>query len=377
MNTALLGDVCEIIMGQAPSGETYNSDGIGLPLIAGAGDFGSLFPQPNRYTTAPSKKTLVGDIILCVRATIGDLNWADREYCLGRGVAGIRPKNNLITPEYAWWTLNSNAAKLLSMGRGATFKQINKSDIEGLEIRLPSINEQNRIAAILDKADEVRFKRRQALEKLEGLAQAVFVEMFGEPVANPNKLPLKKLGEICDVRDGTHDSPKYVSEGYPLVTSKNLTQGRIDLSEVNLISESDYQNINKRSKVDQGDILMPMIGTIGNPIIVDSEPNFAIKNVALIKFSRNKVSNVYIHTLLNGPYFDAVSRKKNRGGTQKFMSLGDIRGIDIPLANHEDQIAFERRVLDIKLLKEKLEKSNVGVEQMFSSLQQRAFKGEL
>ena len=71
--------------------------------------------------------------------------------------------------------------------------------------------------------------------------------------------------EVLDIRDGTHDSPKYIEEGYPLVTSKNVVDGRVDLSNTKLISKEDLDNINKRSKVDLGDILMPMIGTIGRP----------------------------------------------------------------------------------------------------------------
>ena len=104
-----------------------------------------------------------------------------------------------------------------------------------------------------------------------------------------------KLGDICDVRDGTHNSPKYHDSGYPLVTSKNLSKGFVDFTDCNLISKEDYDKINIRSKVDVGDILMPMIGTVGNPVIVQIEPEFAIKNVALIKFYKDsKVLNKYI-----------------------------------------------------------------------------------
>ena len=84
----------------------------------------------------------------------------------------------------------------------------------------------------------------------------------------------KKLGEIYDVRDGTHDSPKYQDSGYPLVTSKNLKSGILDMSNVNYISESDYLSINQRSKVDIGDVLFAMIGTIGNPVYVYEEPKY-------------------------------------------------------------------------------------------------------
>lgn len=147
-----------------------------------------------------------------------------------------------------------------------------------------------------------------------------------------------KLNDVCDVRDGTHDSPKYVLEGYPLVTSKNITDGQIDISNVNYISEEDYMAINNRSSVDDGDILMPMIGTIGKPVIVNKEFDFAIKNVALIKFyADTKVTATYIKYLLDSNLFKRYVEKENRGGTQKFLSLGNIRNFQFPLFSIEKQ----------------------------------------
>ncbi len=96
-----------------------------------------------------------------------------------------------------------------------------------------------------------------------------------------------KLGDICDVRDGTHDSPKQSVDGYPLITSKNLKSGSIDIGNTYLISASDYDNINKRSKVDKYDILYSMIGTVGEIAIIKNEPSFAIKNVGLFKCNGN------------------------------------------------------------------------------------------
>ena len=100
-----------------------------------------------------------------------------------------------------------------------------------------------------------------------------------------NSLEWKKLGEVFEVKDGTHDSPQYLSDksGYPLVTSKNIKHGKLVLDDCNYISEEDYLKINKRSKVDIHDIIMPMIGTIGNPCLITEEPIYAIKNVALFK----------------------------------------------------------------------------------------------
>jgi len=155
--------------------------------------------------------------------------------------------------------------------------------------------------------------------------------MFGDPMTNPMGWEVKPLSKICDVRDGTHDSPEYVMEGYPLVTSKNVTSGELNFADVNYISVEDYTQINRRSKVDNGDIIMPMIGTIGKPVIVNTERKFAIKNVALMKFNKTDVLNIYIWMLLSSNYFDVITKDHNRGGTQKFIALGDIRKLPIPL----------------------------------------------
>lgn len=102
-----LDDVCQIIMGQAPEGDSYNELGNGLQLIAGAGDFGEMTPLPKKFTTSPSKISDIGDLILCIRATIGDVNWSDKKYCLGRGVAGLRPKPTKLDKNYLWHFINT------------------------------------------------------------------------------------------------------------------------------------------------------------------------------------------------------------------------------------------------------------------------------
>lgn len=135
-----------------------------------------------------------------------------------------------------------------------------------------------------------------------------------------------KLSDVADVRDGTHDSPKFYNDGFPLVTSKNLKGGSIDFSDCSFISEQDFNEINKRSKVDPGDILFGMIGTIGNPAIVE-HTGFAIKNVALIK-EGNIINNRFIYHLLSSKVFENYIARENAGGTQKFIALNQIRNFD-------------------------------------------------
>lgn len=186
------------------------------------------------------------------------------------------------------------------------------------------------------------------------------------------KWEMVRLGDVCDVRDGTHDSPQYVDNGYPLVTSKNVVDGKIDITNVNYISKVDMDKINERSKVDNGDIIMPMIGTIGNPIIVEVDFDFAIKNVALIKFNRNVVVNRFICYLLESPLFNKYISIKNRGGTQKFISLNDIRNFSFLVPSIEEQqkiAATLDKITDlINLRKKELEKLDLLVKSRFSEL---------
>ncbi|GAL88843.1 restriction endonuclease subunit S [Jejuia pallidilutea] len=137
--------------------------------------------------------------------------------------------------------------------------------------------------------------------------------------------------EILDVRDGTHDSPKYIEKGYPLVTSKNLKQGVICFEDVKYVSEEDYNKINNRSKVDEGDILYSMIGSIGNYAIVTESPNYAIKNVALFKFKDENLYNKYFYYVLNSPFLENQIKSQQKGGTQKFVTLKILRNLKIPL----------------------------------------------
>ena len=173
----------------------------------------------------------------------------------------------------------------------------------------------------------------------------------------------RKLGEFSDVRDGTHASPKYVSQGHPMVTSKNLTHSGLDMTDVSFLTDEDFNEINKRSKVSIGDILFGMIGTIGNPVIVDRD-DFAIKNVALIKEkTSNPITNKWLLQYLKSPSFNRFIQKENAGGTQKFIALGLIRDMKLRVPEFDEQqkigaffkkiddtIALHQRKLD--LLKE-------------------------
>ena len=168
----------------------------------------------------------------------------------------------------------------------------------------------------------------------------------------------RKLNDIADVRDGTHNSPQYQDEGHPFITSKNVKDGFINYAEVEYISDEDFNEINKRSKVAINDILMGMIGTIGNMALIRIEPDFAIKNVALIK-DTGQINHLYLYHFLHSPYIKKQLFAVMDGGTQKFISLNNVRNLNILSPKLKEQIElgiyFENLEKFITLYQRKLD----------------------
>ncbi|NCU24519.1 restriction endonuclease subunit S [Acinetobacter haemolyticus] len=373
-----LDKVCRITMGQAPSGESYNFDGQGLALIAGAGDFGRATPEPKKFTTEAGKKSEKGEIILCIRATIGDLNWSDKEYCLGRGVAGLFGHPDKLDQNFLWHWLKKNAELLKSKGKGATFLQVTKEDISSLEIFLPPLEEQRRIASILDKADAIREKRQQAIVKLDELLQATFIDMFGDPVSNPKKLKLQKLSEVGNISTG--NTPSRADEDnygdfIEWIKSDNLNH---DYDIATQASEYLSEKGKKKGRVvPSGSILVTCIAgslsCIGNLAIVDREVTF---NQQINSITPNEdIQTEYLYYLLkvSKPIIQSFSTNSMKG----MISKSTFSQIELPIAPSEQQLKFVDIFNKFSELKNKANKELFELDNLFSGLQQKVFNGTL
>jgi type I restriction enzyme, S subunit len=175
--------------------------------------------------------------------------------------------------------------------------------------------------------------------------------------------------DVIDVRDGTHETPKYVAEGFPLITSKNLASGFIDFTNVSFISKEDHEDFKRRSEVNKGDVLFAMIGTIGNPVIVETDKEFSIKNVALFKFSNSPVLAKYFCYVLESPIFLKKLSAEAQGVTQKFVSLDYLRNLLIPLPPLTEQ----RRIAALLDKADKLRRTRRYAAQLSDTFLQAVF----
>jgi type I restriction enzyme S subunit len=165
-----LGDkkLFELIMGQSPPSISYNQNKKGLPFLQGKAEFGEIYPQPIKWCDKPIKVAEKNDVLISVRAPVGDLNLADQKYCIGRGLASIRLKNN-VNPFFLFNCLNFFKNQILTYGTGSTFKAITKEILENFKIPLPPLSEQKEIAEILQTIDqkiEIEKKKKELYYEL-------------------------------------------------------------------------------------------------------------------------------------------------------------------------------------------------------------------
>ncbi|WP_206135718.1 restriction endonuclease subunit S, partial [Staphylococcus succinus] len=354
----MLGDVLTILDGDRgknyPSGSDFLEYGHTLFLNASNVTKNGFSFTLKQYITEKKSismgngKLVKNDVVLTTRGSIGNIGWYDEEIYrktpyarINSGMLILRSNNKDMASFVSQFLMSTKGKRQIDrISFGSAQPQLTKKDIKLYRIDFPQIKEQQKIGDFFSKLDQQIELEEQKLEKLEeqkkGYMQKIFSKELRFKDENGNNYPEweeKNLKELIDVRDGTHESPKPSKDGYLLVTSKNLKNSKLDLSESYFISKEDYESINQRSKVEIGDILFGMIGTIGNPILLE-ECDFAIKNVALLK-TNDLLEKYYILNFLKSSNISKQFYRMNAGGTQKFIALSTIRDLNIDMPSSE------------------------------------------
>ena len=370
-----LDDVAEIIMGQSPPGDTYNKVGQGMPFLQGKAEFGSFSPKHIKYTKKPLKKAPSGSVLISVRAPVGDVNIADINYCIGRGLASIKLKKGENT--YLFYYLKKIKKRIEKMGTGSTFKAINKSILETLKIPLPfrngeqDIEKQKQIVSILEKAEQLKGWRKEADKLTEDYLKSIFLEMFLK-----KDFEMKKLDEVCEkITDGTHKTPKYTSDGIPFLRVTDITESNTSKK---FISKKEHEELIKRCNPKKGDILYTKNGTIGVAKTIDWNYEFSIfVSLCLIKPKIEIINNIYLEFFLNTDFAKRQATAHSKIATITNLHLIEIKKIKIPIPPIDLQNKFAKIVDKVEKMREYQKNSNQQIEDLFNNLMQKAFKGEL
>lgn len=331
-----LGECCKIISGSTP--DTSNPEYWG-------GDIVWITPKDLSETadniiTNSSKKITKkgydscstqilpkGTVLLSSRAPIGLVAIAGKELCTNQGFKSLIPDTSLVLSKYLMYWLRYKKEFLNSLGNGATFKEISKKTVENIKVSLPSIEEQKRIASILDKANELKEKRKKAIEKLDELVQSVFIDMFGDPVENPKNWEIVTFDKLMtEIYYGTSKTPEYLDQGIAFVRATNVKNGKIVHNDMKFMGQSFADSI-PHCKLKKGDMIIVRSGVnTGDCAIFRDEYPQAYAAYDLIIKLPSQISEFY-NFLFNTDYKERVIKPLTRRAGQPHINSEQIKSL--------------------------------------------------
>lgn len=259
-------------------------------------------------------------------------------------------KTNELLPEYLmmWFSRSEFDREASFYAVGGVRGSLEWEDFCDMKLPIPSIEKQREIVAEYNTLQNRIETNKKLIATLEQTAQTLYRHTFIDNI-DPNNLPqgwrMGTVGEFCEVRDGTHDSPKPVEVGNPLVTSAHLLPWHVKLEETYRISKDDFDKINERSLVEKYDILYSMIGTIGAiSFVCDDVIEYAVKNMAIFKTSSKKEYAFFLLYFLKSDEMGKILNENMAGSTQSYITLSVLRSIPIVIPSDQDICEFSKNV---------------------------------
>ena len=324
-----------------------------------------------KRTDIPEKYNVVkGDVLISWSATLGVFEWDREDSWLNQHIFKVVFDKIEINKQFFKYIVESSLEEMAKHTNGATMKHIRKGDFDNILVPVPPLSEQHSIVDYLDSAfakiDAMKANAEKALNEAKALFQASLKEML-EPKEGWEE---KKMEDITEVKDGTHDSPKYVTEGIPFVTQKNITIKGFDLLNTKKITLEDHKKFYTRSNVEFGDIIIAMIGANrGMSCIVDTREIFSIKNVGLIKKNDN-INMRYLLFYLHSPSANTYILDNSNGGAQEFIGLKGLRTFPIPYPPLSEQQSIVTTLDSLKSKVDRLQANYEKISQECDALKQ-------
>lgn len=308
----------------------------------------------------------------------------NKNFIYSTGFAVIRPDIKSVSPRFLFHLIKSSTfqQKKDSLCSGATQKAITNEKINSIEIFLPPLTEQRRIAAILDRAEEIKRKREFAIEKLDGLAQSIFYEMFGDLEINSHGLELKKLSSLLTIQGGyAFKSSDFVEDGVKLLKISNVHKDNLTWRELDFLPSEYIEKHKSFALVDQDIVLAltrPIIKSLSSVkvAVVTTEDLPCLLNQRVARFiftDSSKILPSFLLMLLKSKYFYNLVDKLCSVALQPNMSTRQLGDLEIPLPPLEQQYKYEKVLDKLNSLKNKNSYCNNGHIKLLNSLNHATF----
>lgn len=280
---------------------------------------------------------------------------------------------------FHWVRSDKFIGEMVRRATGASYPAVSDRLVKESTLPLPSVGEQRRIAAILDQADALRAKRRQALAQLDDFNQAILYDQFGDPWDTGNKYPRGVLGDLIHAAlDGPHVSPTYAEEGVPFLSTRHVRPGHIEWTDLKFLSPQDAETQWRKCRPELGDVLYTKGGTTGMAAAVRTSRDFAVwVHVAVLKTRRDVVDPIWLEAMLNSPYCYAQSQRLTRGIANRDLGLKRMVGIELLVPPLLEQKQFAVLAGQVAMQRDEATRAAERDDELFASLRFRAFRGEL
>lgn len=381
-----LGDLCEITVGRTPARNNPAFWGPGEPWVSIADMSQGLVITDTKEQITPAaakagKLVAAGTVMLSFKLSIGKVGIAGRDVYTNEAIAALPIRNrDQLLPEYLVRALQ--VADLAGVAnRAAMGATLNKAKLQQFQIPLPPLDEQRRIAAILDQGDLLRDSRRRTLSKIGELSNSVFAAMFGDPAAPNGRFPLVQLAELIEperpITYGILKPGPDTEGGVPYVRVADMKGGGIDLAGVRRTTPkiaSEY----RRSTLRSGDLLMSIRGHVGRFAFVPQELDGANITQDSARLALNDtVSSAYVRAAMEMPGIQQWMVRHTKGVAVRGINLGDLRKLPLPCPPLAKQQEFASTM---KLVEVQRQAACIQLEHLdaiFAGLQARAFAGQL
>ena len=338
-----LDGIADVIMGQSPDGKSYNQEGKGLPFMQGSAEFGEHNPVPEKWCSDPKKIAELGDLLLSVRAPVGDTNFADQRIAVGRGLSIIRANKESLT-KFIRLVIQLNVAELIASSGSGMFSSITGKNLKEFKVNLPPLSEQKRIVDLISSVDSYIESLQQQLESAKRSRNAVLHELLTAGGDDWVETTLDRVTE-CSWGNTETTKSKYVESGF-LAYSASGADGFLDWFEH-----------------DRTAVVLSAIGAQCGKTWFAEGKWTSIKNTIWLKSDNSNLLDKYLFYLSNTDQFWQI-----RGQAQPFISLGDVKKTRVLLPPLREQERIVEVISEMDAFIESIQRTSMEAKNLRSGL---------